>query len=167
MTDTLIIRLIEIVNAEIRFFHQLLKLLQEEQEAIVADDIEHLEASIQAQQEVARQARELELERIGVVGELSLRLDVEPDNVTLSRLLDVIEDDHGAELARMRDIMRELNEKIRTTNENNAFLIRQSMRYTDRCLDILTGQPGNRGMYGQFGKALKNIHVRSLVNQRA
>lgn len=167
MNDLLIVRLVEIVNAEIRSFNELLELLQSEQRAIIADNIDDLEACIQAQQEVARQAQELELERIGVIRDLSLRLDMEPDNVTLSRLLEVIEDDHGRELAQMRDTLRQLNEKIRTTNENNAFLIRQSMRYTDRCLDIFTGQRGNSSMYGQFGKTRRNSQVRSLVNQKA
>ena len=167
MSDALIVKLIEIVNAEIRLFHQLHELLQREQGAIVGDDIEAIEASVEAQQEVAQQARLLEVERVQVVQELSLRLDMEPDNVTLSRLLEVIEGDRGAELGRMRDTMRELNEKIRATNENNAFLVRQSMRYTDRCLDILTGQTAAGGMYGQFGKARKNGRGRSLLNQKA
>ena len=68
----------------------------------------------------------------------------------------------------MRQVLLDLNGKIRRTNENNAFLIRQSKRYTDRCLDILTGDPSDRGMYGKFGKNVKRTqNPKSVLNRTA
>ena len=165
MSDSLVLKLIEIVNAEIRSFNHLLELLQQEQAAIVADDLEGIESSIAAQKEVAAEAQALEAGRIQVVEKVTRRLNMEPGNATLARLLEVLEKQQGEELARMRETLLELNEKIRATNENNAFLIRQSTRYTERCLEILAGNPGGQGMYGQFGKARRNGSSSSVLNR--
>ena len=165
MSDSLLLRLIEIINAEIRSFHRLLELLKAEQAAIVEDDIEGIEACVEQQQEVATQTQMLEAERLKIVEEISLDLNMEAENVSLNRLISVVEGDRGEELARMRGVLLELNDSIRQANENNAFLIRQSMRYSDRCLDILTGQPVGQNMYGQFGKMRKRNYGTTVLNR--
>lgn len=167
MSDPLVVNLIEIVNAEIRVFNRLLEVLQQEQRALCEDNLPAIEACLAAKQEGAEEGRRLETERLMVVEQLSRRLAMEPENCTLSRLVEVVEGWQGEELARMRETMTELNTRIRATNESNAFLIRQSMRYTERCLDILSGQPGNRGVYGQFGRARRGAGLRTLVNRTA
>ena len=112
-------------------------------------------------------AHQIEARRVQLVNELALRLDLQSDNVSLSRLVEVLEGPHSEELANMRGQLLELNSQIRAASENNAFLIRQSLRYTDRCLDILTGQQVERRVYGQFGKAKRSAGERSLLNQTA
>ncbi|MBT4504667.1 MAG: flagellar protein FlgN [Gemmatimonadetes bacterium] len=167
MNDPFIIELIDIINEEIRLFNHLLQLTQEEQTAIVEDDLAGIETSVMGQQQVASEAHLLEARRLQVVEELSLRLGGTDEDVNLARLIEVLEDGQGEELARMRETLLELNQRIRTVSENNAFLIRQSVRYTDRCLDILTGQSVGRGMYGKFGRTRPGTGRRSLLNQTA
>ena len=166
MNDTLI-ELIEVINEEVRTFHRLLTSLQEEQRVIVEDDLQGIEEIVADQQQLAVYAHQIEARRIQLVDELALRLDLQPDNVSLSRLVEVLEGPHSEELANMREQLLELNGKIRATSENNAFLIRQSLRYTERCLDILTGQQVERGVYGQFGKAKRSAGERFVLNQTA
>ena len=167
MSEPLVVKLIEIINAEIRVFNRLLEILQQEQRALCDDDLGAIEAGVAAKRDVAEEGRRLETERLLVVQKLSRRLELEPENCTLSRLVEVVEGWQGEELARMRETIMELSQRIRTTNESNAFLIRQSMRYTERCLDILSGQPGNRGVYGQFGRSRRGSGLRTLVNRTA
>ena len=167
MKDILVVRLIEIINAEIRSFNQLLELLQAEQVAIVDDDVEGIEASVAQQQEISGEAQMLEAERIQVAEEMSRCLGLEPESLSLSRLIRVLERNQGEELASMRGVLLDLNAKIRKANENNAFLIRQSMRYTDRCLDILTGQPVSQRTYGKFGRTRRSDYARSVLNRTA
>ena len=166
MNDLLVVKLIETINAEIRLFHELLKLLRQEQAAIVEDDLEGIDASVAQQHEIAAAAQLLEAERIQVVEELSNWFNMEQGNRNLGRLIAVLESERGKELVHMRQTLLDLNQKIRATNENNAFLVRQSMRYTERCLDILSGQPGGQNIYGQFGKARKS-NLRSVLNRTA
>ena len=167
MEDILVVRLIEIINAEIRSFNQLLELLQAEQVAIVDDDVEGIEASVAQQQEISGEAQMLEAERIQVTEEMSSCLGLEPESLSLNRLIQLLERNQGEELAGMRGVLLDLNAKIRKANENNAFLIRQSMRYTDRCLDILTGQPVSQRTYGKFGRTRRSDYARSVLNRTA
>ena len=167
MNDPVLIELIAVINEEVRTFHQLLISLQQEQRVIIEDDLEGIEEIVAEQRQLAVYAHQIETRRIQLVNELALCLDLQPDNVSLSRLVEVLEGPHSEELANMRGQLLELNSQIRATSENNAFLIRQSLRYTDRCLDILTGQQVERRVYGQFGKAKRSAGERSLLNQTA
>ena len=169
MSTALIMKLIEVINDEVRIFNELLETLQDEQAALVADDLEAIETTAAKKQAAVVAGRELETRRTVLVSELSGALNVSPQKADLTCLIDALDGgEEGEELARMREVMLELNGKIRDTNENNAFLIRQSMRYTDRCLDILTGQSEQRRMYGKFGKNKKVEGTpRSVVNRTA
>jgi flagellar biosynthesis/type III secretory pathway chaperone len=165
---SLVVQLIEVVNDEVRVFHDLLELLNQEQAAIVEDRAEAIEAVAAQKVEMVETARHLEGERLSLVRQLSESLNMAPGSVDLARLIDAVESHHGAELARMREALLEVNQKIRDTNENNAFLIRQSLRYTERCLDILTGHPQDRGLYGKFGRTRPRGGAdRSVLNRTA
>ena len=167
MNDPVLKELIDVINEEVRTFHRLLTSLQEEQQVIIEDDLEGIEEIVAEQRQLAAHAHQIEARRVQLVNELALLLDLQSDNVSLSRLVEVLEGPHSEELANMRGQLLELNSQIRATSENNAFLIRQSLRYTDRCLDILTGQQVERRVYGQFGKAKRSAGERSLLNQTA
>ena len=167
MNDSVLKELIDVINEEVRTFQRLLTSLQEEQQVIIEDDLEGIEKIVAGQRQLAAHAHQIEARRVELVNELALRLDLQSDNVSLSRLVEVLEGPHSEELANMRGQLLELNSQIRATSENNAFLIRQSLRYTDRCLDILTGQQVERRVYGQFGKAKRSAGERSLLNQTA
>ncbi len=161
-------RLVEVINEEVRVFHELLDSLHCEQQAIVDDDIDAMAATTQRKTEHIVLARRLEGERLRLVRLLSEQLEVAPEDANLQRLIDVIDSKHSEDLAQMRQMLLDLNGRIRRTNENNAFLIRQSRRYTDRCLDILTGDPSDRGLYGKFGKTVKRTqNPKSVLNRTA
>ena len=165
MNSSLVIRLIEVINEEVRVFHDLLEFLQSEQAAIVNEDVEGIEAAAAGKQTALQEAQHQESQRQKLVIELSEGLNVAPEKVDLSSLIEAVGGRHGAELSTMRDMLIELNQKIRAINENNAFLIRQSLRYTERSLDILTGHPGGRGMYGNLGKPKKRDGSASVLNR--
>ena len=157
--------LVEVINDEIRVFHELLDTLQQEQKAIVADDLPRIEELAALKADGVARAQRLEGERLRHVRALSEALEVDPERTDLQRLIETIDGRHAEELTRMRQVLLDLNRKIRRTNDNNAFLIRQSLRYTERCIDILTGDPGDRGVYGKFGKNMKRARGNSVLNR--
>ena len=157
--------LVEVINDEVRVFHELLDTLQQEQQAIVADDLPRIEELAARKADGVGRAQRLEGERLRLVRSLSEALEVDAARADLARLIEAIDSRHAEELARMRQVLLDLNGKIRRTNENNAFLIRQSLRYTERCIDILTGDPGDRGVYGKFGKTMKRSGGNSVLNR--
>jgi flagellar biosynthesis/type III secretory pathway chaperone len=161
-------RLVEVINEEVRVFHELLDCLHCEQKAIVDDDIDAMTATTIRKTDQVILAQRLEGERLRLVRMLSEQLEVDPEHADLQKLIAVIDSRHSEELTRIRQVLLDLNGKIRRTNENNAFLIRQSKRYTDRCLNILTGDPSDRGMYGKFGKNVKRMqNPKPVLNRTA
>ena len=56
-----------------------------------------------------------------------------------------------------------MHEKIQTTNKQNSLLIKQSMKYLDKSLQILTGDGSETGVYAQTGKVSKS--GRTVLNQ--
>ena len=168
MNEELLGGLAQVINDEVRVFNDLLDILNNEQKAIVEDNVAGIEECVLSQQQVASKAHELEIRRQAIVKQLSQNLSIDEDEVNLGRLLEVLEGSRATELALMREKLIKLTEKIRKVTANNSFLIRQSLRYTERCLDILTGQgPLQRGVYGQFGTVKRAAGDRSFVNHTA
>ncbi|MEE2657233.1 MAG: flagellar protein FlgN [Candidatus Latescibacterota bacterium] len=159
--------LVRVINDEIRVFHELLDTLEQEQKAIVADDLAGIDSAAVAKTEQATRAKVLESERVMLICELSESLEMDAKGADLQKLICAMDGPHSKELTRMREVLLDLNQRIRKTNENNSFLIRQSLRYTERCLDILTGDPGARGLYGKFGHHARRRHGRSILNRTA
>ena len=167
MNDPAVTELIEVINDEIRLFGEMLSLLQEEQRALVANDTALIESNAMAQREMAAEAHVLEARRAQIVPLVAQRLGEDSEDVSLARLVALLSSEEGDELGRMRNTLLELMDRIRHVTASNSFLIRQSMRYTERCLDILTGQVPEEGMYGQFGRVRRGRSGRSLLNRTA
>ena len=144
--------LIEIVENEVCAFQRLLDNMEREQRALVANDVEGLDAMVAEQQSLTEEAGRLEAERSRVVTSLSAVLGEEPDSVTLKRLVEQIQGPQSERLGEMRETLIDLQEKIRRTNRHNLLLIKQSMKYVDKTLQVLTGGDGSEGVYAQSGK---------------
>ena len=147
-----IAELIEIVQEEVCTFQRLLDNMEREQRALVSNDVETLDSMVAEQQNLTTQAGRLEAERTKVVNLLSTVLGEEPDSVTLKRLVEQAQGPHSERLSEMRETLIDLQEKIRRTNRHNLLLIKQSMKYVDKTLQILTGGDGSEGLYAQSGK---------------
>jgi flagellar biosynthesis/type III secretory pathway chaperone len=167
MSDNLVKGLVEVVNDEIRLFNRLLDLLVTEQAALLDDDLEAIEGGLTEKRQVAEEATRLEIARRQAVAEVSCRLDMDPSDPSLGRIIAALDCGPGEELAGMRQTLLNLNQRIRQANESNAFLIRQSRRYTDRCLNILTGQADDRNRYGKSGRRRPAGAGQSLLNRMA
>ncbi len=165
MNDPDVQTLVDIINDEIRLFNRLLESMQEMQRAIVDNDATGIEASVAEQERTAAEAGQCEQRRVQWVQRLAQARSDDPVDASLACLVDLLQGEGGEELGRMRTVLRELGECIRRVSDHNAFLIRQSMRYTERCLDILTGGSPATGMYGQFGRVRRGQGQRTVLNQ--
>ena len=167
MNENPVKNLVEVFNDEIRLFNRLLDLLSAEQTALLEDDLEAIEGVVVEKRQVAEEATRLELARRQAVEDVSQRLDMGPGDTSLGRIIEAMDSGTGEELNGMRQMLVDLNTRIRQANESNAFLIRQSRRYTDRCLNILTGRSDDRNRYGKSGHRRPGAAGRPLLNRMA
>lgn len=167
MSDNPVKNLVEVFNDEIRLFNRLLDLLSEEQAALLEDDLGAIERGVGEKRRVAEEATRLELARRQAVEAVSQGLEMAPGDTSLGRIIAAMDQGTGEELDGMRQTLLDLNQRIRQANESNAFLIRQSRRYTDRCLNILTGRSDDRNRYGKSGRRQPGSAGQPLLNRMA
>ena len=91
MTNSLVVELIQVVNEEIRVFHALFDLLEQEQAAIVGDDVEAMEEAARGKAAMADEAKPLETRRLDLLQHLSESLNMAPGQVSLERLIEALE----------------------------------------------------------------------------
>jgi flagellar biosynthesis/type III secretory pathway chaperone len=161
--DSTMLQLVELVQKEVETFQALLDSMEIEQRALVTQDVPEIEKAIELQRDLAINAGALERARTKLVGEISRELGETASDLTLMRLISRIEGPHSQRLGEMRETLLSMHEKIQTANKQNSLLIKQSMKYVDKSLQILTGDGPATGVYAQTGKVSKS--GRTVLNQ--
>ena len=161
--NSTMLQLVELVQKEVETFQALLESMESEQKALIAQDVAEIEKTVISQRELAVNAAALERARTKLVAELSQELGETASDFTLKRLIDRIEGEHSKHLGEMRETLIEMHEKIQHANKQNALLIKQSMKYVDKSLQILAGDGPETGVYAQSGKVSKS--GRTVLNE--
>ncbi|MCK5118785.1 MAG: flagellar protein FlgN [Candidatus Latescibacteria bacterium] len=152
--------LIEIIHKEMRLLHNLLELVNDEQQTLLRNDAEGLVGNLTRQEALLEKADQLEKQRLRVTEVLSRKLRVAPEELSMSRLMDLVEEAHSTELGKLQQTLVEAHQKIGETNRNNELLIRQSMGYIARTLDVVTASPPQETTYERSG------YVRGMPHQK-
>ncbi len=150
--EAMIVELIEVIQKEVCAFQRLVELLEVEQQALVRHEVAAIETVLAEKHETVVEAAVLEEERIRIVERLSDALQEDPASLTLKRLIERVGGPQSERLGEMRETLIALQEKIQMVNRHNTLLIKQSMKYVDKSLRILTGGEGSGGVYVQSGK---------------
>ena len=164
--QSLVSKLIGIIHEEVRSLHKLLELVDEEQETLVQNDAEKLVDNVARQETLLGEAENLEKRRLQVTEQLSRKCMVAPGELTMSRLTDLVEEAHSAELKTLQHNLLDAHQKIEETNRNNELLIRQSMGYITRTLDVLTACPPQETTYERSGRVQEVQHRQAKMVDR-
>lgn len=162
-----VLELVEIIQLEVGAFEALLETLTQEQVALVTQDLSGIEEAVTNQQTLVERARALESARIKVVERLKVSDDKAPESVTLRDLIERIESPQAQKLREMREQLLTIQEEIRRVNQHNSALVKQSMKYVDKSLQILTSAGPSPGVYGQSGKVATKSVPRAVLNHVA
>jgi len=154
--EPLVTKFVEIMNQEVGCFTKLLDLLMGEQKSLIDNDIDSLQTVLQEQDNLLAQISGLEKKRLEVSTAISQKLKVEKGELTIGRLTRLVKGCQGVELEKLGNTLLELQRRIETANRNNKLLIKQSMRYVDRCLNILTGEAESSKTYAKTGRITRN-----------
>lgn len=165
--NTLIETLMAILQQEVDVFRRLLEALGREQEGLMRHNIEVLELAVEEQKGITREAAVRERERQSVVHQLAGILQESPEELSLRRLIGRVQEPFRSQLQGFRETLVELQDQIRKANRQNTLLIKQSLKYVDKSLQILAGSGPAAGVYESSGR-VENPTSNSLsgvVNQ--
>ena len=164
--DRLVVRLIDIIEKEVNTFEQLLDTLQNQQKALVTHSVDEIDAAVGKQQALSDQTTTLEKARVLVVEEMAETLSVDPKTLTISRLVESMPTSDAERLTWMRESLMEVQDRISATNLHNTLLIKQSLKYVDKTMQILSGGEDSSGAYAQSGKVeVRSASHRTVMNQ--
>ncbi len=129
-------KLINTISREAALFEHFLKLLEQQQEALVNNDLDALKRVTVAQHEKVLESQELNREREELLRRIKEANEVEGD-LTVSRLLDLVDRDHANQLSTLRESILQLNERILKMRNQNAMLLNKSREYIRRTMEML------------------------------
>ena len=164
--EALIVQLVDVVQKEVGALQRLLEFLEQVQQVLVQHDVERLGELVIEQQALVDETARLERQRAEVVDQLAPSLQDEAKSLTLKKLIDRLQGPHSDRLSEMRQTLIELHDRIQKANRNNGLLIKQSMKYVDKSLQILTGGANGGGVYVRSGKLEgRSSDLQGVVNR--
>lgn len=133
MVDTLI----EIIGREAALFESFLSLLARQQQALVNNDQEELGRVTELQREKLAESRQLNAERERVLTQIKRDNAIDGD-LTVSRLVAMLDEDRANRLTVLRGVILDLNERILKMRNQNAMLLNKSREYIRRTMEMLS-----------------------------
>jgi hypothetical protein len=147
--ESLLSKLTSIVDREVKQFELFLRLLTEQQDYLVGNDVENLNRAVREQEQAILTLKELESSRIRIVKELSRQTDDDPDSLTLSRIAHKFAVPQAEKLERMQKKLIDLHEKVTAARSRNEFLIKRSMEFIDGTVKLLASHGINMPTYSK------------------
>ena len=164
--ESLTNKLTDIVSREVKQFELFLKLLIDQQNYLVANDLENLNRVIKEQETAILVTRELEKNRMRVIAELSEQIDDDPNNMTLSRVTKSLAQPQALKLEKMQRALTDLHAKINKVKSKNEFLIKKSMEYIEGTVRLLASGNNEIPTYGD-GNSREQKSPSIAVNRTA
>jgi predicted transcriptional regulator len=164
--ESLTNKLTDVVSREVKQFELFLKLLIDQQNYLVANDLENMNRVIKEQEKAISVTRELERNRMRVIAELSEQIDDDPNNMTLSRVTKSLAQPQALKLEKMQKALTDLHAKINKVKSKNEFLIKKSMEYIEGTVQLLASSSKEAPTYGD-GNSRKQKSPSIAVNRTA
>lgn len=165
--EALLEELCSVLHEELEQQENLLAVSAAQQAAIVARDAAEVEMRATAMQVIVRDVVQTEARRAAVANALAVELGLSP-KATLSQLAASLSEPWRGRLAFLQGRLREVMERTRQLNRENAFLLRRSLRMVDQCLRFF--QPGMAGMTSHYTSSGQepsaSRSAAALVNQK-
>ncbi|MEL7597480.1 MAG: flagellar protein FlgN [Clostridiaceae bacterium] len=138
------LQLKEIMKNQVAALKELLKILEEQHEYVVKNDIFKMEACVEKIQECNQKNASIELRRRQLTKD-------ELKDKTFSKLIEEIND---KELENIFRNIRSLLEEVRLQKDTNELLIKQGLAYTNKMLVLLNPdrQAKTYNAYGKVGR---------------
>ena len=119
--------LINILNAEYEVFVKYLERLTEQQQYLIENDLDGIKTSVEKINVLAQDAVNLETGRRRIIERLSERLAMNPEDITIGKLIENFKGPNFEELEGLKNTILDIYAKVNTQKKRNELLIEQSM----------------------------------------
>lgn len=143
--------LIKVLDYENKLYGQLLSMAESKTGVVVKGDTEQLQALVAKEQKFISELGKLKDVREQIIGQISKTTGLHPDDLTLSKLADMLPQDQCQRLNQVRETLQETIGKLSTKNDLNQQLIQNALDYVDFSLNLLTQPEPQTPQYGRKG----------------
>ena len=158
--------LIVLLEKETATFRLLLASLEAERQALVENDTQALEETVETQKALTQRSVNQEHDRINIVRQIAVMIGEDLATLNLVRLIELLDAPFAERLRDQREVLLSLQEDLRKTNRQNSLLLKQSMKYVDKTLQVLAGASAVGNLYERSGRAeTSTSSMQGIVNQ--
>jgi len=130
--------LITLLREQAEDFSDLAALASEKSEAIVKNDIEHLQKITNIENALVGKNQKADRRRIQLMNDVATVLNSNTDTLTISHLIELLDGQPGRdELAEVGVSLREAADELKRLNEQNRILIENSLEYIDFSMNVM------------------------------
>lgn len=134
----LINELLNILKDQTKSYDELLVLSREKRRVIIENDVDMLSKITQAENSIIGQTQKAENRRIEVMGDIATVLGQNKDELTLTKLAELIKDqDEHDELVASGKALKATLDELKSENDRNSVLIQSSLDYIDFTVNLV------------------------------
>ncbi|MBN4056912.1 flagellar protein FlgN [bacterium AH-315-J21] len=157
--------LIAVLNQEAELFSSFLDLLDRQRDMLVSNNIDGLNQVTVEQREKFAHSHILDLRRRNLVEKIARQNDIDGD-ITVTRLLESVSDEQGAQLNLMRDTILDLNEKIEEGRQRNSFLIEKSRYLVSETLKMINRMGNSKTKGSEYSNRNSTLKLTNSNTKR-
>lgn len=122
-------------------YKEVVSLQDDKRNGIIQNDLDQVKAVTDIEHEVAGKLARLERERIQLVKDIALVLNKQEDDITLSRLAELLKGNQEEQerVLRLKDSILNLVQELKVKNAENTKLIQHALDYIDFTVNAVHG----------------------------
>jgi flagellar biosynthesis/type III secretory pathway chaperone len=157
-------RLIGLIRDEEQVLEDFLDCLTRQKEFIIQNQVEKFDLTVQEQESLITRIRELEAGRIEVVRTIALQAGSE-DDLTITRLIELNLGETSDELKSLKRTLAGLIERIKKANRVNQYLIKRSLSFIQKNIDMFIDEGDAMAIYLPNGSRRPRGASRLIVDK--
>ena len=146
-----------LMNEEIELLKCLKDVLEQQKDLIFGNDVNKFTDAIRLEDDLLGRIKVIDQERLLYLNQLSLYWNMN-SQITLTKLIDLVEEPFKTSIWRIKKIFVKLIEDIRQLNLENRFLVKKSMVFVQKNLNVLKDFTKNDYVYSMNG-GYGNVHT--------
>jgi flagellar biosynthesis/type III secretory pathway chaperone len=150
--DDLMGNLLEILYNELSQYRILIDMLIEQRKCFSERSIEVFEEIIKKQGTTILKIKTLEEARKSVVSQLSQFLGISQEDITLSKLADLVSEPYSRHLSTFCDEINSIISDLENIKESNSYLIQHALHYVSGVLKIFASSHSQNVKYSNNGQ---------------
>jgi flagellar biosynthesis/type III secretory pathway chaperone len=163
--DALVTELRELLTQEIVVHKHLLALLHKEKEFLIDLSTEEILENTKKKETCTLKIKMLEESRAVLVNQLSHHCGVPPEDLTLSKIVSLLEEPHRSTLDATRSTLTSLIKSIKEANQHNGLVVKDALHYCKRSLDFLYSSSAASPTYVDGGRIKDPARFGSLLSK--